>query len=43
MTRVSAGLRCGEVGAVPTLVDPRAIKDIPAERTMVGGVTVHEA
>ena len=31
------------LGADPTQVDPMAIKDIPVERTIVGGVTVYEA
>ena len=31
------------LGADPTAVDPFAIKDIPVERTMVGGKTVYEA
>ena len=31
------------LGADPTQVDPMTIKDIPVERTIVGGVTVYEA
>ena len=31
------------LGADPTQVDPMTIKDIPVERTIVGGVTVHQA
>ena len=31
------------LGADPTEVDPMTIKDIPVLRTVVGGVTVHEA
>ena len=31
------------LGADPTEVDPMTIKDIPVERTIVGGVTVHQA
>lgn len=31
------------LGADPTKVDPMTIKDIPVERTIVGGVTVYEA
>ena len=31
------------LGADPTQVDPMTIKDIPVERTIVGGRTVHEA
>ena len=31
------------LGADPTQVDPMTIKDIPVERTIVGGKTVYEA
>ena len=31
------------LGADPTQVEPETIKDIPVERTVVGGRTVHEA
>ena len=31
------------LGADPTQVDPMTIKDIPVERTIVGGATVYEA
>ena len=30
------------LGADPTQVDPMTIKDIPVERTIVGGKTVYE-
>ena len=30
------------LGADPTAIDPMGIKDIPVERTIVGGKTVYE-